>query len=99
MRYMALHCCTLPIRREAYTYASVCARQCAAAVTLVYHACRYVNCVEDICSSPEATVGLYMDSHFCMVPPGYESVRRAPFDAMLAGCIPVFFDHFFLKQV
>jgi len=61
--------------------------------------CRFGDCVEDIGPEPsEATWGLYMDSHFCMVPPG-TSVRRAPFDAMLAGCIPIFFDHFFLKQV
>lgn len=60
--------------------------------------CRFMDCQDDICNSPEAVLGLYIDSHFCLLPPGYESVRRAPFDSMLAGCIPVFFDNFFLKQ-
>ena len=39
----------------------------------------------------EAT--LYADTTFCLLPPGDIPSRKAVIDAMLAGCIPVLFDH------
>lgn len=56
--------------------------------------CRYMECIEDMCSRPGSITGLFMSSSFCLMPPGEPSVRRAVFQALVAGCIPVLFDEF-----
>ena len=43
-------------------------------------------------------MGLYTQSTFCIMAPGWLPARRAAFDALLAGCIPVMLDHFLSKQ-
>ena len=44
-------------------------------------------------------MGLYTQSTFCIMAPGWLPARRAAFDALLAGCIPVMLDDFLSKQV
>ncbi|KAL2895634.1 putative xyloglucan galactosyltransferase GT11 [Bienertia sinuspersici] len=65
-------------------------RQCQNAVN---RTCKLVNCLhkDDICSSPKNMIKVYMKSDFCLQPPGDSYTRRSTFDAILAGCIPVFF--------
>ncbi|GAQ83707.1 Exostosin family protein [Klebsormidium nitens] len=54
--------------------------------------CRLVVCdyVQDNCS-PSALHDLFMRSTFCLQPQGDSPTRRSTFDALLAGCIPIFF--------
>ncbi|CAI6000224.1 unnamed protein product [Closterium sp. NIES-65] len=68
-------------------------RQCKKA-----KACRYLECVEDICTRPEVLMDLFTDAAFCIVPSGHTGARRAAFDAIVAGCIPVFLDSFVPSQ-
>ncbi|PUZ38789.1 hypothetical protein GQ55_9G224300 [Panicum hallii var. hallii] len=42
-------------------------------------------------SSPGAVMRLFESSVFCLQPRGDTATRRSTFDAVLAGCIPVFF--------
>ncbi|CAL4891514.1 unnamed protein product [Urochloa decumbens] len=46
----------------------------------------------DDCYSPGAVVRHLRSAAFCLQPPGDSYTRRSAFDAILAGCIPVFFD-------
>ncbi|XP_020580726.1 xyloglucan galactosyltransferase KATAMARI1 homolog [Phalaenopsis equestris] len=43
------------------------------------------------CHSPESVMKLFQSSVFCLQPQGDSYTRRSAFDAMVAGCIPVFF--------
>lgn len=43
------------------------------------------------CNKPDVLLNLLHRAQFCLIPPGDRYARRATFDAMLAGCIPVFF--------
>nr|CAB3502045.1 unnamed protein product [Digitaria exilis] len=43
------------------------------------------------CHAPGDIVRLFQTASFCLQPPGDSSTRRSVFDAMVAGCIPVFF--------
>ncbi|KAF8723011.1 hypothetical protein HU200_022157 [Digitaria exilis] len=43
------------------------------------------------CESPAAVMRLFQSSTFCLMPRGSTDTRRLAFDAVLAGCIPVFF--------
>ncbi|XP_078181442.1 xyloglucan galactosyltransferase KATAMARI1 homolog [Carex rostrata] len=58
--------------------------------------CKLLDCASpsrDIdCNSPITTMSLFQISNFCLEPPGDSPTRRSVFDAMLAGCIPVFFN-------
>jgi xyloglucan galactosyltransferase MUR3 len=56
--------------------------------------CKLLDCAsrEIDCNSPITTMGLFQSSDFCLEPPGDSPTRRSVFDAMLAGCIPVFFN-------
>ena len=53
--------------------------------------CRFVECADgcDDCCSARAVVDAYLASDFCLVPPGDTPTRRAFFDALLTGCVPV----------
>ncbi|TVU07948.1 hypothetical protein EJB05_41326 [Eragrostis curvula] len=43
------------------------------------------------CDSPRKVVALFASAHFCLQPPGDSYMRRSAVDALIAGCIPVFF--------
>jgi hypothetical protein len=43
------------------------------------------------CSSPGGVMRVFESSSFCLQPRGDTLTRRSTFDAILAGCIPVFF--------
>uniref|UniRef100_A0A1D1XQF3 Xyloglucan galactosyltransferase KATAMARI1 n=1 Tax=Anthurium amnicola TaxID=1678845 RepID=A0A1D1XQF3_9ARAE len=63
-------------------------RQCGAS-----RRCRRVECEAGSrrCHDPDRVVEAMMGSEFCMQPPGDSFTRRSVFDAVLAGCVPVFF--------
>ncbi|XP_062178697.1 xyloglucan galactosyltransferase KATAMARI1 homolog [Phragmites australis] len=43
------------------------------------------------CRSPRRLISLFASSRFCLQPPGDSFMRRSSVDAVMAGCIPVFF--------
>jgi hypothetical protein len=43
------------------------------------------------CRSPRRLMSLFAASRFCLQPPGDSYMRRSSVDAVMAGCIPVFF--------
>lgn len=54
--------------------------------------CRFLECDKTRkCHKPEFLMKLFQNSIFCLQPPGDSYTRRSIFDAILAGCIPVFF--------
>ncbi|KAK4492872.1 hypothetical protein RD792_000197 [Penstemon davidsonii] len=54
--------------------------------------CRVVDCSVFPCyEGANATIETFLDSDFCLQPKGDGFTRRATFDCMLAGAIPVFF--------
>ncbi|XP_066315139.1 xyloglucan galactosyltransferase KATAMARI1 homolog [Miscanthus floridulus] len=56
-------------------------------------ACRQLGCAfgSAQCHYPGDIMVLFPSSTFCLQPPGDSASRRSTFDAMVAGCIPVFF--------
>ncbi|CAI9089932.1 OLC1v1024585C1 [Oldenlandia corymbosa var. corymbosa] len=57
--------------------------------------CKFVDCSVKRCSGTEPGVlETYLDSNFCLQPKGDTSTKRAFFDCMVAGSIPVFFSEF-----
>lgn len=56
--------------------------------------CKLLKCGqsgESKCHSPSSIMKMFQSSLFCLQPQGDSYTRRSAFDAMLAGCIPVFF--------
>lgn len=54
--------------------------------------CVMVNCAMLKCSHrPEAVMTELLKANFCLQPSGDSPTRRSTFDALIAGCIPVFF--------
>ncbi|CAK8537616.1 unnamed protein product [Lathyrus sativus] len=54
--------------------------------------CKLANCnKKQNCSDPVDVMDVFMNSVFCLQPPGDTYTRRSTFDSILAGCIPVFF--------
>ncbi|KAL2898974.1 Xyloglucan galactosyltransferase MUR3, partial [Bienertia sinuspersici] len=55
--------------------------------------CKFVKCDPNIknCDEPKNVMKLFQSSVFCLQPPGDSYTRRSAFDAILGGCIPVFF--------
>ncbi|KAL6969084.1 putative xyloglucan galactosyltransferase gt17 [Sarracenia purpurea var. burkii] len=43
------------------------------------------------CHDPKSVLKVMTTSHFCLQAPGDSFTRRSTFDAVVAGCIPVFF--------
>ncbi|CAL9144795.1 probable xyloglucan galactosyltransferase GT17 [Musa acuminata AAA Group] len=43
------------------------------------------------CGDPDRVLDVMRRAEFCLQPPGESFTRRSTFDAVLAGCIPVFF--------
>ncbi|XP_043698417.1 xyloglucan-specific galacturonosyltransferase 1-like [Telopea speciosissima] len=57
-------------------------------------ACRFLDCKSGGCNKPETLIELFMESEFCLQPPGDSPTRKSVFDSLIAGCIPVLFDPF-----
>ncbi|OMO58680.1 hypothetical protein COLO4_34446 [Corchorus olitorius] len=56
--------------------------------------CRFLNCSSGKCDQPESVIELFMESEFCLQPPGDSPTRKSVFDSLVSGCIPVLFDPF-----
>ncbi|KAH0643220.1 hypothetical protein KY285_018335 [Solanum tuberosum] len=56
--------------------------------------CRFLNCNSGSCNQPESIIELFMESEFCLQPPGDSPTRKSVFDSLISGCIPVIFDPF-----
>ncbi|CAM0872627.1 unnamed protein product [Alopecurus aequalis] len=56
-------------------------------------ACRQLSCASGAkqCHTPGEIMRLFRSSTFCLQPRGDSPTRRSAFDAMVAGCVPVFF--------
>lgn len=55
--------------------------------------CSFISCDGDRCDhDPGYLMRAMMKADFCLQPPGDTPTRRAAFDAIVAGCIPVFFE-------
>ncbi|XP_042055301.1 probable xyloglucan galactosyltransferase GT19 [Salvia splendens] len=55
--------------------------------------CDFVDCSSGICEhDPIRFMRPMLRASFCLQPPGDTPTRRSTFDAMVAGCIPVFFE-------
>ncbi|KAL0436580.1 UNVERIFIED_CONTAM: putative xyloglucan galactosyltransferase GT11 [Sesamum radiatum] len=61
--------------------------------TAVRRKCRMIECKDEKqnCLKPVNLMRLFENSVFCLQPPGDSFTRRSAFDAIVAGCIPVFF--------
>jgi len=56
--------------------------------------CTVVDCSAAACGlNPVAYMRPMLKANFCLQPPGDSPSRRSTFDAIVAGCIPVFFEH------
>ncbi|CAD6209092.1 unnamed protein product [Miscanthus lutarioriparius] len=56
--------------------------------------CTVVDCSAAACGlNPVAYMRPMLNANFCLQPPGDSPSRRSTFDAIVAGCIPVFFEH------
>ncbi|MED6107058.1 hypothetical protein PIB30_010504 [Stylosanthes scabra] len=58
--------------------------------------CKLLDCYKNIrnkntCDDPVSVMSVFQRSIFCLEPSGDSYTRRSTFDAILAGCIPVFF--------
>lgn len=55
--------------------------------------CYFLACIpgEKKCGDPVSVMNTFLNSVFCLQPAGDSFTRRSIFDAILAGCIPVFF--------
>ncbi|XP_019156429.1 PREDICTED: probable xyloglucan galactosyltransferase GT19 [Ipomoea nil] len=61
--------------------------------------CDFVDCSNGICEhDPIKFMKPMLQATFCLQPPGDTPTRRATFDGILAGCIPVFFDDLTAKK-
>ena len=56
--------------------------------------CRFLDCDSGACGQPESIIELFMESEFCLQPPGDSPTRKSVFDSLVSGCIPVLFDPF-----
>lgn len=61
--------------------------------------CNVVDCSNGICEhDPIRYMKPMLQSTFCLQPPGDTPTRRSTFDAIIAGCIPVFFEEMSAKM-
>lgn len=56
--------------------------------------CTLFDCSLDACLNHTMVIGMFMDSEFCLQPPGDSPTRKSVFDSLIIGCIPVLFDPF-----
>lgn len=56
--------------------------------------CNLLECGSGLseCHSPVSIMALFESASFCLQPPGDTPTRKSVFDAMVSGCVPVFFD-------
>lgn len=56
--------------------------------------CEFIDCSNGVCEhDPLKVMKPMLQASFCLQPPGETPTRRSTFDSILAGCIPVFFEH------
>lgn len=67
---------------------SILIKQC----TYALNECKFLNCSGESCVESSPVVKLFMESEFCLQPPGDSPTRKSMFDALIVGCIPVVFD-------
>ncbi|KAL9325536.1 hypothetical protein ACSQ67_006181 [Phaseolus vulgaris] len=61
--------------------------------------CEIVDCSNGVCEhDPIRFMRPMLQASFCLQPPGDTPTRRSTFDAILAGCIPVFFEELSAKS-
>ncbi|XP_047340616.1 probable xyloglucan galactosyltransferase GT12 [Impatiens glandulifera] len=53
--------------------------------------CNLLDCKNNKCDDPLLVIKAFGKSKFCLQPAGDTYTRRSTFDAILAGCVPVFF--------
>ncbi|GLJ13079.1 hypothetical protein SUGI_0204790 [Cryptomeria japonica] len=59
----------------------------------LWSGCSFISCDDGRCDSePGYVMRAMMKANFCLQPPGDTPTRRATFDGIVAGCIPVFFE-------
>ncbi|KAK7308980.1 hypothetical protein RJT34_05356 [Clitoria ternatea] len=56
--------------------------------------CHFLNCGAVKCDGAESIIELFVESEFCLQPPGDSPTRKSVFDSLISGCIPVLFDPF-----
>ncbi|XP_021895287.1 probable xyloglucan galactosyltransferase GT20 [Carica papaya] len=56
--------------------------------------CRLFSCKAGGCNHPGSVMTLFMESEFCLQPPGDSATRKSVFDSLISGCIPVLFNPF-----
>ena len=56
--------------------------------------CHFLNCSSVKCDEAESVIELFVESEFCLQPPGDSPTRKSVFDSLISGCIPVLFDPF-----
>ncbi|XP_058106492.1 probable xyloglucan galactosyltransferase GT20 [Magnolia sinica] len=56
--------------------------------------CRFLDCNSNECEKSMSVIELFMESEFCLQPPGDSPTRKSVFDSLVSGCIPVLFDPF-----
>ncbi|CAN0907612.1 Probable xyloglucan galactosyltransferase GT20 [Linum grandiflorum] len=56
--------------------------------------CKFLNCSNGGCDQPKSLVDMFMESEFCLQPPGDSPTRKSVFDSLVSGCIPVLFSPF-----
>ncbi|TVU48406.1 hypothetical protein EJB05_08042, partial [Eragrostis curvula] len=63
-------------------------RQCNATSS-----CKLIRCRKSSrqCLNPSTFMGVFQKTRFCLQPAGDTYTRRSAFDAIMAGCVPVFF--------
>ncbi|CAL1375358.1 unnamed protein product [Linum trigynum] len=66
-------------------------KQC---VGLPTELCKFLDCGSGECNRPELVIELFMESEFCLHPPGDRFTRKWLFDSLVSGCIPVLFSPF-----
>ncbi|KAF3448554.1 hypothetical protein FNV43_RR09267 [Rhamnella rubrinervis] len=66
-------------------------KQCTSAD---HHNCQFLDCNSGGCDEPESVIQLFVESEFCLQPPGDSPTRKSVFDSLVSGCIPVLFDPF-----
>ncbi|TQE02883.1 hypothetical protein C1H46_011495 [Malus baccata] len=78
---------------QAESIRSILIKQCSSS-SEYGNQCRFVDCSLGGCDQPEPVIELFMESEFCLQPPGDSPTRKSLFDSLISGCIPVLFDPF-----
>ena len=79
-------------RKASESIRSILINQCTSANS--ENTCKFLDCKMQACVEPAPVIRLFMESEFCLQPPGDSPTRKSVFDSLVAGCIPVVFDPF-----